>query len=165
MFVGRYAVKLDSKNRVTVPQTLRESPEGGGALWTTFYLTLGLDGCISVYTPEGWTVLMNALGANKPLHTHEMRIMQRLIASSTEMRSCDGQGRLLLSDDLRAQAGIQRDVVWVGSVDRAEIWDPIRWEEYRKKNISQLGAKLDVIANAGLALSEAPPASSKGPGA
>ena len=63
MFVGKYDVRLDTKNRVIVPQRLRESHREGGPLWSSFFLTLGAEGCIFVYTSEGWERLMEEMGA------------------------------------------------------------------------------------------------------
>ena len=41
----------------------------------------------------------------------------------------DKQGRVLLPQDLRAFAGLEKDVVVIGAHNKAEIWDKSRWEE------------------------------------
>ena len=152
MFVGKYPVRLDSKNRVIVPQRLRESQGEGGPLWSKFYLTLGADNCISVYTPQGWQQLMEEMGASKSLVDNNVRSLQRLTAANVDVRECDGQGRIVLSDELRSHAGITRDLIWIGAVSRAEIWNPERWAAFNKKNLSELGEKMDIVSRAGLAL-------------
>jgi MraZ protein len=152
MFVGKYQVRLDSKNRAIVPQRLRESQTEGGPLWSKFYLTLGADGCISVYSPQGWQQLMEEMGASKSLVDGDVRSLQRLTAANVDVRECDGQGRIVLSDELRSHAGVARDLVWIGAVSRAEIWNPERWAAFNKKHLSELGEKMDIVARAGLAL-------------
>jgi len=152
VFVGKYEVRLDSKHRVIVPQKMRESRSEGGPIWSEFYLTLGAEGCIFVYTPPGWERLMSAMGATQPMADGSLRLLQRLVAANAVRCELDGQGRIVLPEALRVHAGLSRDVVWVGAVGRAEIWDKERWQEYHATHVSELDAKLDVVANAGFVL-------------
>jgi len=152
MFVGKYEVRLDSKHRVIVPQRLRESRTEGGPVWSEFYITLGAEGCLFVYTPEGWERMMEAMGATNPMADESLRILQRLVAANAVRCECDGQGRIVLPPELRAHAGLKRDVVWIGAVGRAEIWDRDRWRAYHAKHVAELGEALDVAARAGFAL-------------
>ena len=49
--IGKYAAKLDDKNRLFVPAKLRSE------LGSTFYVTIGVNcghRCLTVYTEEGW---------------------------------------------------------------------------------------------------------------
>ena len=165
MFVGQYEVRLDAKHRVSVPLTLRESRKPDAPLWSVFYLTAGAEGCISVYTPEGWEQFMEGIGANKAIADSDLRVLQRLVAAQAVLRECDTQGRIIIADHLRIHAGLTRDVTWVGAASRAEIWDAGRWAEYQKKHISQLGEKMDLVSRFGLALTQRPDATSKGSGA
>jgi MraZ protein len=162
MFVGRYEVRLDAKNRIIVPQKLRESREGG-QLWSQFFLTLGAEGCIFVYTAEGWQRLMEEMGATQPLADETLRIVQRLVAANADVRDCDSQGRIILTEELREHARITREVIWVGAVSRAEIWDKESWFAYNKKHVSQLSEKLDIVSRVGLALPERADRSRRGP--
>ena len=41
----------------------------------------------------------------------------------------DGQGRVLLPQNLRSFAGLEKDVAVVGCNNHAEIWDLERWRE------------------------------------
>ena len=152
MFVGKYEVRLDSKHRIIVPQKLRESRTDGGPVWSEFFLTLGAEGCIFVYTPEGWERLMEAMGATKAIPDESLRTLQRLVAANAIRCECDGQGRIVLPAELRAHAGLERDVVWIGAVGRAEIWEKERWRAYHEKHVAQLGEKLDIVSRAGFAL-------------
>ncbi len=152
MFVGKYEVRLDAKHRVIVPQKLRESRRDGGPVWSEFYLTLGAEGCIFVYTIEGWERLMEAMGATQPIADGSLRLLQRLVAADAVRCELDSQSRIVLPQALRNHAGLERNVIWIGAVGRAEIWDKERWETYHQENISQLGEKLDIVAGAGFVL-------------
>jgi MraZ protein len=155
MFVGKYEVRLDSKNRVIVPQKMREAREGGGPVWSELFLTFGTEGCICAYTPEGWSLLVEAMGAKKPIPDSGLRLLQRFLAGNAVRCECDGQGRIVIPVELREHAGLTRDVFWIGAVSRAEIWDKARWQTYQDENISQLGEKLDIAAQAGFAVPKA----------
>src|SRR3990170_768694 len=105
-FVGKYLVKLDSKSRIAIPIRLREAGGEGGSLWTRFYMTPGTEGCVFVYTPEGWRSFLEGLGATRTVGDETLRSVQRLIAADVEFREADGQGRIIFSNDLRLHAGI-----------------------------------------------------------
>ena len=152
MFVGKYQVRLDSKHRVIVPQKLREWRGDRGPIWSEFYLTLGDEGCIFVHDPEGFARLMEQMGATQPMADSDLRMLQRLVAGDAVRCELDSQGRIVLPEELRSHAGLSRDVMWVGAVGRAEIWDKQRWEAYHAKNVSKLAEKLDIVARAGLVL-------------
>ena len=152
MFVGKYEVRLDSKHRVIVPQKLRESREGRGSLFSEFYLTLGAEGCVFAYTPQGWERLMDELGATKPIADKSLRSLQRLVAANAVPCTCDAQGRIVLPAELRTHAGLKRNVLWIGAVSRAELWDIERWREFQRDHAPQLGENLDIVARAGFAL-------------
>jgi len=40
----------------------------------------------------------------------------------------DKQGRILIPQDLRQFAGLEKDVVVIGANNKAEIWDRTSWE-------------------------------------
>ena len=153
MFVGKYEVKLDTKNRVIVPQKIREEKtESGILLHSEFYLTMGKEGCICVRTPDGWEELMGKLGATEQDADEDLRVLQRTVAATTVPSSCDSQGRIVLPAEFRAHAGLKRNVLWVGAVTRAEIWDVERWREAHARDVSQGNEKLRVATKAGFAL-------------
>ena len=41
----------------------------------------------------------------------------------------DKQGRVLISSALREFAGLDKEVVLVGVLNRVEIWDKAKWDE------------------------------------
>lgn len=149
MFVGTYDVRLDSKHRIMVPQKIRQAGAEKGQAWTEFYFTLGAEGCVFVYTIDGWKQMLEQLGATKSLANRDMRKLQRLVAGNVVHRELDAQGRIILPEMLRTHAGLGRDVLWVGAVNRAEIWDAQRWQTYNLESASQLGETLDIVAQAG----------------
>lgn len=114
---GQYAHNIDAKGRLFIPARLREE------LGQTFHVTIGLDHCLSIYSDENWNVLVEKI--------HEMpynkaRGLRVLSANAVDCEP-DAQGRILIPAKLREYADLQKEVVVIGSFDRAEIWNAERW--------------------------------------
>jgi len=133
MLIGEYAHSLDIKGRVNFPAKLRE------ALGARFYITKGLDGCLFVYAEEDW----NALGAKiRALPMSKGRGLQRFFFAGAAEVEPDKQGRVLIPPALREYAELDKDIMIVGTLVRAEIWDKAKWEQ----SCSELTA--DMVAEA-----------------
>ncbi len=128
MFIGEHEATLDAKNRVVFPAKLRDAVPPGER--DRFVCTIGLDGCLFLYTKTGWDKVVRALeervGAYA-LGSTDLRRFQRAFYSRAEPCELDKQGRFLLPQKLRQEAAIDREVVFVGVSDRVELWDARRW--------------------------------------
>jgi MraZ protein len=121
MFMGTYEHGLDAKGRVIVPAKLREN------LGESFVVTLGLDGCLFAYPMEQWEGFINQL---KELPgTKEARKLQRYFLAGAATCELDKQGRVLIPANLREKAGLTKDIVFVGVLQKIEIWSKEQWEE------------------------------------
>ncbi len=121
-FRGNFEYQLDDRNRVALPPKFREEFANGAVL------VPGLDGCIEVYTPEGFEAEARVV-ERVPAYSEQGRQLRRAFFASSFDVQRDGQGRLLLPAKLVAYAGIERDVVVLGNDQRLEIWDRATWEE------------------------------------
>ena len=124
MLMGTYQHNIDSKGRVIMPAKFRE--ELGGA----FYITRGLDNCLSVLSKSDWDSLGEKL---RGLPSSQTKDIQRFLFSGAAELEPDKQGRVLIPQPLRDYAGLTKDVVIIGTGLKAEIWDLDRWNEYNNK--------------------------------
>ena len=129
---GEYSCTLDAKGRITFPVKLREE------LGDTFMVTKGLDGCLFVYPMEEWSVLENKI---KDLPISKSRNLQRFFFAGASDVTPDKQGRVLIPANLRTYAGLEKDVVVIGTSVRAEIWDREMWEALQSQLDSDLIAQ------------------------
>ena len=136
---GKYKHSVDPKGRLFVPSKLREE------LGEAFYVTLGLDHCLSVYSDESWAAFMAKL---KELSYNEVKKLRALFAYAADCEP-DSQGRILIPAKLREYAGLTKEVVVVGSFDRAEIWSAERWAAIENEAFSS-GALEQAMAEMGL---------------
>ncbi|MEG0076742.1 division/cell wall cluster transcriptional repressor MraZ [Anaerorhabdus sp.] len=125
MFIGEFRHNLDSKKRVIIPAKFREE------LGELFIVTRGLDGCLTVYTMEQWTLLLEQL-KKLPSTKKETRLYVRSITSKATECECDAQGRIQLPSYLISEAAIEKECVIVGVADHVEIWSETRWEGYQE---------------------------------
>lgn len=122
MFKGEYNHTVDAKGRLIVPAKYRE------ALGDTFVVTKGLDGCLFVYPNEEWENIEEKFHET-PLTTKDARKFSRFFFAGAADCELDKQGRILIPSNLREFAGLQKEVVLVGVLNRIEIWSKERWED------------------------------------
>ena len=123
---GKYKHAVDPKGRLFVPAKLREE------LGEAFYVTLGLDHCLSVYTEEGWAKILERYN-NLPMS--QSRKMRFLFANAAKCEP-DRQGRFLIPADLRQCAGLGQEVTFIGQGGHAEIWDSAAYEALEQETLT-----------------------------
>ena len=64
-----------------------------------------------------------------PLTNKNARTFTRFVLGSAVDGGLDKQGRVLISSALRTFAGLEKEVVLVGVLDRVEIWDKAKWDD------------------------------------
>ena len=136
---GEYQHSIDTKGRLFIPASLRKE------LGQTFHVTVGQDHCLSVYSDESWAAFMAKL---KELSYNEVKKLRALFAYAADCEP-DSQGRILIPAKLREYAGLTKEVVVVGSFDRAEIWSAERWAAIEDEAFST-GALEQAMAEMGL---------------
>ena len=121
MFMGKYNHTIDPKGRLSIPSKYRE------ILGDEFVVSKGMDGCLYVYANDDWKVFEGKL-ASLPLMGEEARQFARFFLSGAQPVTVDKQGRILMPQDLRDFAGLEKDVVLAGMGGRIEIWSLERWQ-------------------------------------
>lgn len=118
---GQYNHTIDSKGRFFIPARLKDE------LGTNFVITKGLDECLFVYSAENFKELEEKISA---MPMSKSRDLQRFFFSAATDINVDSQGRGLISQNLRTYASLSKEITIIGVLNRAEIWDTQRWNEY-----------------------------------
>ncbi|HHU74405.1 MAG TPA: division/cell wall cluster transcriptional repressor MraZ [Clostridiales bacterium] len=121
MFMGEFNHSIDAKGRIIIPSKFRE------VLGEQFVITLGLDGCLFVYPNDEWQIFVEKL--KKLPGTKEARQLHRYFLARAAACEADKQGRILIPANLRESAGLEKDIVFVGVLNKIEIWSKERWDE------------------------------------
>ncbi|QQM68028.1 division/cell wall cluster transcriptional repressor MraZ [Actinomyces weissii] len=123
MFMGTHAPRLDEKGRLILPAKFRDELAGG------VVITRGQDHCLYAFPIKEFEQMYAQLRA-APLAQKQARDYVRVMLSGADQQIPDKQGRITLPQNLRAYAGLERDLAVVGSGSRVEIWDAKTWEAY-----------------------------------
>lgn len=124
MFLGTSDHNLDSKGRVILPSDFREE------LGESFYLTMGFNRCVQVMPQSEFDRLraqIRELPADKALS------LQYLLISPAKLVSPNAQGRVLIPQKLREDAGLSGEVTVVGMDTRVEIWDKAEFDSFMER--------------------------------
>jgi MraZ protein len=129
MFRGATKVTLDDKGRLVVPVRQRplllERSEGDPVV------TIDRDGkCLLIYAEKDWTVVQTSLMALPNLDDRARRLQHLIMGHATDIK-VDAHGRMLLTEELREFAGIERQAMFVGQGNHCELWDEARWVAQR----------------------------------
>ena len=122
MFMSKYNHTIDPKGRLSIPSKYRE------ILGDEFVVSKGMDGCLFVYANETWKEFEAKLAA-LPLVNRQARQLARFFLSGAQYVTVDKQGRILVPQDLRDFAGLEKDVVLSGMGSRIEVWSLEKWNE------------------------------------
>lgn len=146
MFRGRYFHTVDPKGRLSIPAKFREVL---GTRYDEGLIVAHFDRCLAAYPEEEWARLEEKF-LQLPSTQLEVRTFLRRSLSSVVECPVDKQGRILLPPETRRAAGIARDVVLVGLMNRFEIWSRERWEEFMASSADSFEMMSEKLANLGI---------------
>ncbi len=123
-FCSVYLHGVDEKRRVQVPAKWRPRKEGIEltlVLWPKYKEGL----CVRVLPPLKFDEMLGDLDAMSN-DDPAKPVLKRLIGSDAEQVTLDKSGRICLPEGMARAAGITKEAVLVGMLDRFEIWNPER---------------------------------------
>ena len=112
MFFGRYDYTIDAKGRLNFPAKFRE------AMGESFVVLEWVDNCLFALPMEEVERLADKLESDELMDS--WAISGDLFSTACEVVP-DKQGRILLPAELRAYAGLEKDVTIIGNRNHAEI--------------------------------------------
>lgn len=134
MFRGATLVNLDSKGRLTVPTRYRGmlDEESKGQMVCTIDLH---QPCLLLYTLPEWEIIEEKLSRLSTMNPAERRVQRLLLGHASECQM-DNAGRLLLASTLRQHAGLTKEVMLVGQINKFELWDEQTWYQQVENDIA-----------------------------
>lgn len=128
MFFSEYRHNIDAKGRLSIPAKMRNQ------CGDTVFVTKGNDGCLALYTKEGWEKYYQQLLA-LPQKKKKTRTFIRLVTSRVSECEFDKLGRINIPPVLRAEGNLEKECVIVGVGDHVEIWNSGAWDSFYDENI------------------------------
>ncbi len=134
-----YAHQLDAKNRMRIPAKLREE------LGSNYSITVGTGKCLYVYTEEQMQKVKATLTNINPYREKQLKAARFILYNTWEAEE-DKQGRILLPENLRKYANIEKNVIVFKGPNCVEIWSEEVWNDYfNDVNFEDLADALDEL--------------------
>ena len=125
--VGTYECKVDSKGRLMIPAPLKKQLHAG--LEDGFVLKRSVfQPCLELYPMTEWNRMMQKINKLNRFVKKNNDFIRRFTAG-VKIVEIDAAGRLLISKDLVAFAGIDKEIVLSSAVNIVEIWDKDKYEK------------------------------------
>ena len=140
MFRGNKRVKLDGKGRVSIPAHYRSrllESAGGKVVVSPDHLSA----CLNVYPLSEWERVEQQIGT---LPGRQQSTLRRYVIGRAQECEMDGNGRILLNQELCEHAHLKKELVLAGVGFKMELWDIHAWsavsqpEELSKDDLDQL---------------------------
>jgi len=126
MFVSTYSPRLDEKGRFFLPPKHREQLVDG------LVMIRGQERCLAIYPTAAFGEMVEMTKASLPT-IQDVRDFMRMAAAEAVDTKPDKQGRVSVPADLRAYAGLDKDIVVTGAIDHVEVWSPAAWSDYKQQ--------------------------------
>ncbi|MGH8378454.1 MAG: division/cell wall cluster transcriptional repressor MraZ [Gammaproteobacteria bacterium] len=133
MFRGVNNLTLDAKGRLAVPSRYRESLVE--ACNSQLVVTIDRGYYLLIYPLPIWEEIETKLAHLPSLHPQVRELQRLLVGHATEV-GMDSHGRVLLPQELREFAKLERDVVLLGLMNKFELWDKATWDTRRDESLA-----------------------------
>ena len=126
-FLGEYEATVDAKGRFLLPAGFKKQlPEGGAQ---QFVLSRGFEKCLTLYPMQSWEPIfaeINKLNDFDP----KVREFRRYFLNGATVVELDSAGRILMPAHLKQHASLEKDIVLVAAMNKIEIWDKGKYQEF-----------------------------------
>src|SRR5260221_5506367 len=129
-FLSTFTNRLDAKGRVSIPASFRAVLARDG--FDGLYCCPTLDAQAVDAGGNRLREMIHAnLGRYEPFSADHEDLSTALIGESEILR-IDQEGRVILSEAIKAHAGIAAEVTFVGQGYKFQLWEPQRFGAYRE---------------------------------
>jgi MraZ protein len=120
-FVGTHFGKLDRKGRISVPAPFRAELEVAGVSQLVFRVS-HQHPCIEARSRAVFQHMLQSILAMEHFSEDRDDLEAGIVASSAMLRM-DGEGRLILPEEMVEEVKLAENVAFLGKGDRFEIWE------------------------------------------
>ena len=126
-FIGEYESTVDSKGRFLLPSGFKKQlPEMDKAF---FVINRGFEKCLTLYPVQIWNPLFEQISQLNDFDP-KVREFRRYFLNGATQIELDSAGRILLPKSLMEYAGLDKDIILASAVNKIEIWDKIKYQQF-----------------------------------
>ena len=132
-FAGEYANTLDLKNRVNIPAKFRKALDPIND--RTFVITRGFDSCLTLYPISEWNIVEQQLASLSSIRNRNREFVRSIVRYASYVQY-DRQGRVVIPDNLKAYAQIEKEISIIGMITKIELWSPQKIKKYENDQMN-----------------------------
>ena len=126
-FLGEYESTIDAKGRFLLPAGLKKQLPVEDAL--QFVINRGFEKCLTLYPLQSWNPLYAQISQLNDFDP-KVREFRRYFLNGATQLEIDAAGRILLPKNLVEHASLQKDIVLVSAMNKIEIWDKTKYQQF-----------------------------------
>ena len=127
-FVSNFTNRLDAKGRVSIPSSFRSVLAKDG--YEGLYVHQALDLPALDAGGNALRATIDDILARFSPFSDEWELLSTALNGTSEVLKIDTEGRMVLSEALKAHAGIDDAVTFVGHGHKFQIWEPERFRAH-----------------------------------
>ena len=148
-FFGEFRFSIDEKGRTALPAIFKDKLDSMNEDTEHWVLTKGLEQSILLYPIKVWQELLSYLSTRLNYKNEPDRAFLRYFIFPAKEVPVDKQGRFVIPKNLLDHSKIVKNIVFLGALNKIEIWSEEYWEGYistSSDQISSLISKLDDLS-------------------
>jgi MraZ protein len=126
-FIGEYESTIDTKGRFLLPGGVKKQLPGEEN--ATFVINRGFEKCLTLFPIQSWKPIFKEISQLNDFDP-KVREFRRYFLNGATQVELDSAGRLLLPKNLLEHASLEKDIVIVSAVNKLEIWDKIKYQQF-----------------------------------
>lgn len=119
VFQGKSSLQLDGKGRLTLPTKYRAGFTSEGHSHITVTITQHPVGCLLIFPTLEWARFRDKI-ATLPMVSDWWK--RKFIGNADDVE-VDGAGRIQISQELRDELRLPKEVLMLGMISHIEVWD------------------------------------------
>lgn len=126
-FLGEFEATIDTKGRFLLPAGFKKQlPTDATA---QFVINRGFEKCLTLYPQQSWEPIFSQISQLNDFDPKVREFRRYFLNGATDIE-LDSAGRLLLPKNLLSHASLDKDIVLVSAVNKIEIWDKIKYNQF-----------------------------------
>ncbi len=144
IFLSSYVNGVDKKGRVSVPASFRSELSLQSRQMIVLH-AVKKEGCIYGWGYDDFVKFAEKIKRLPALSPERQRLARGILAAARPL-NLDGDGRIVLPEDLRAVANIDDKILFAGQGENFTIWNPVVYETKQAEDVDFYAGDIDLLS-------------------
>jgi MraZ protein len=143
LFLSTFLKKIDKKGRVSVPAQFRAALSGDDFNGVVIYQSF-INECLEGCAMSRIAALSDRIDTLDPFSEEHDAFAATILGGSVQL-PFDGEGRIILPNEMISEIGIDEDAIFVGKGKTFEIWNPEKFAIHAQNSRKLALAKRNML--------------------